>query len=89
MHALFRESSRYRMDRAMRRLRILVLMHPDCMPPDSNAGYGAEEINKWKTEYDVVSTLRTAGHNVRPLGVREKIKLVRDEIENRKPHVVF
>ena len=49
----------------MRRLRILVLMHPDCMPPDSSEGYSAQEINKWKTESDVVSTLRAAGHDVR------------------------
>ena len=73
----------------MRRLRILVLMHPDFVPPDSADGYTAQEINKWKTEYDVVSTLRGAGHNVRPLGVQEEIKPVRDEIENFKPHVVF
>lgn len=73
----------------MRRLRILVLMHPDCMPPESSEGYSAEEINKWKTEYDVVSTLRAAGHDVHPLGVQEDIKPVRDEIEGFKPHVVF
>jgi D-alanine-D-alanine ligase len=73
----------------MRRLRILVLMHPDFVPPDSVDGYTAQEINKWKTEYDVVSTLRAAGHDVHPLGVQEEIKPVRDEIENFKPHVVF
>lgn len=73
----------------MRRLRILVLMHPDFMPPDSSDGYTAQEINAWKTEYDVVSTLRAAGHDVRPLGVQEEIKPVRDEIEGFKPHVVF
>jgi D-alanine-D-alanine ligase len=73
----------------MRRLRILVLMHPDFVPPDSTDGYTARQINEWKTEYDVVSTLRTAGHEVRPLGVQEEIKPVRDEIEGFKPHVVF
>jgi D-alanine-D-alanine ligase len=73
----------------MRRLRVLVLMHPDFMPPDSTDGYTAQEINKWKTEYDVVSTLRAAGHDVHPLGVQEEIKPVRDEIEEFKPHVVF
>ena len=73
----------------MRRLRILVLIHPDFMPPDSTEGYTAREINVWKTEYDVVSTLRAAGHDVRPIGVQEEIKPVRDEIENFKPHVVF
>jgi D-alanine-D-alanine ligase len=73
----------------MRRLRVLVLMHPDFMPPDSSAGYSAREINEWKTEYDVVSTLRAAGHDVRALGAQEEIKPVRDEIESFKPHVVF
>jgi len=73
----------------MRRLRILVLMHPDFVPPDSSEGYSAREINEWKTEYDVVSTLRAAGNEVRPLGVQEEIKPVRDEIESFKPHVVF
>src|SRR5207302_11223994 len=77
------------MDRAMRRLRVLVLMHPDLVPPDSTDGYTARQINEWKTEYDVVSTLRAAGHEVRPLGVQEEIKPVRDEIEGFKPHVVF
>jgi D-alanine-D-alanine ligase len=73
----------------MRRLRILVLMHPDFVPPDSSDGYTERQINEWKTEYDVVSTLRAAGHDVRPLGVQEEIKPVRDEIDEFKPHVVF
>ena len=73
----------------MRRLRVLVLMHPDFMPPDSIDGYTAQEINRWKTEFDVVSTLRAAGHDVRPLGVQEEIKPVRDAIEEFKPHVVY
>ncbi len=73
----------------MRRLRILVLMHPDFVPPDSTDGYTARQINEWKTEYDVVSTLREAGHEVRPLGVQEELKPVREAIEGFKPHVVF
>jgi len=73
----------------MRRLRVLVLMRPDLVPPDSTEGYTARQINEWKTEFDVVSTLRAAGHEVRPLGAQEEIKRVRDEIEDFKPHVVF
>jgi D-alanine-D-alanine ligase len=73
----------------MKRLRVLVLMHPDLVPPDSTKGYSALEINKWKTEYDVVSTLRAAGHEVRPLGVHDELKPIRDEVEGWKPHVVF
>ncbi|MGX4803225.1 D-alanine--D-alanine ligase family protein [Bradyrhizobium guangdongense] len=73
----------------MRRLRILVLMHPDFVPPDSLDGYTERQINELKTEYDVVSTLRAVGHDVRPLGVQEEIKPLRDEIEAFRPHVVF
>ena len=68
----------------MRRLRVLVLMHPDCVPPDSTDGYTAQQINAWKTEFDVVSTLRASGHDVRPLGVQEEIKPVRDEIDAQR-----
>ncbi|MDQ8732446.1 ATP-grasp domain-containing protein [Bradyrhizobium sp. LHD-71] len=73
----------------MRRQRILVLMRPDLVPPESTEGYTARQINEWKTEYDVVSTLREAGHEVRPLGVQEEIKPLREAIEGFKPHVVF
>ena len=72
-----------------KRLRVLVLMHPDCVPPASTKGHSKQEINKWKTEYDVVNTLRAAGHEVRPLGVQDELKPVRDAIEDWKPHAVF
>jgi D-alanine-D-alanine ligase len=73
----------------MKRLRVLVLMDPLLIPPDSTDGYSEQQINVWKTEYDVVTTLRTAGHDVRPLGVHDELKLIRDEIEGWKPDVVF
>ena len=47
----------------MRRLRVLVLLHPDLMPPDSLKGYSEKEIHVWKTEYDVITNLRAIGHD--------------------------
>lgn len=73
----------------MKPRRVLVLVHPDLVPPESTKGYSEQEINEWKTEYDVVRTLRAAGHDVRPLGVHDELKPIRDEIEGFKPHVVF
>jgi D-alanine-D-alanine ligase len=73
----------------MRRLRVLVLTHPDLIPPDSLKGRSEAEINVWKTEYDVVSTLRESGHDVRALGVKDELAPIRDEVESWKPHVVF
>jgi len=72
----------------MKRLRVLVLVHPDLIPPDSSKGYSEQEINEWKTEYDVVKTLRAAGHEVRPLGIHDELKPIRDEIDGWKPDVV-
>lgn len=73
----------------MRKLRVLVLMHPSLVPPDSREGYSDKEIYTWKTEYDVVTTLRQAGHEVRPLGVQEELAPIRRATEEWKPHIVF
>src|SRR6202521_5138817 len=73
----------------MKHLRVLVLLHPDLMPPDSLGAHSEQEIHRWKTEYDVVSTLREAGHDVRPLGVQDELKPIRDEIESWSTDVVF
>jgi D-alanine-D-alanine ligase len=73
----------------MKPLRVLVLLHPDLMPPDSSKGYTEQQISVWKTEYDVVKTLRGAGHAVKPLGVADELKPIRDEIETWKPNVVM
>lgn len=72
-----------------KKLRVLVLLHPDLIPPDSLKGYSEKEINVWKTEYDVVSTLRGSGHDVRVVGVQHELKPIRDEIEDWKADVVF
>ena len=73
----------------MKPLRVLVLMHPTMVPPDSIKGYTADEINVFKTEYDVVSTLRKLGHEVRPLGVQEELNPIRVAAEEWKPDIVF
>jgi D-alanine-D-alanine ligase len=73
----------------MKKLRVLVLVHPDLIPPESIKGYTEQQINVWKTEYDVVSTLRAAGHEVRPLGVHDELRPIRDAIDAFKPDAVF
>jgi len=69
--------------------RVLALMHPTLVPPDSLEGYSEKEINVWKTEYDVVSTLRRLGHEVRPLGVQHELQPIRDVVDEWHPDVVF
>ena len=38
----------------MKPLRVLMLAHPDLVPPDSLKGASEQEIHTWKTEFDVV-----------------------------------
>ena len=73
----------------MKRLRVLVLMHEDLVPPASLDGYGEKEIAQWKSEYDVITTLGEMGHRVRPLGVSDDLGVVRKAIVEWKPHVTF
>jgi D-alanine-D-alanine ligase len=73
----------------MKKLRILVPMHITLVPPDTLDGYSDKEIAEWKTEYDVVQTLRELGHEVRPLGLIDDLTELRKAISDWKPHVAF
>jgi len=73
----------------MRRLRILVLMHEDLVPPRSIRGMSFSDIAPFKCEFDVVATLREIGHEVLPLGVSTDLGVIRDAIERFNPHITF
>ncbi|MCC2640626.1 MAG: ddlA [Nitrospira sp.] len=72
----------------MRRLRILVLMHKDLVPPEEPSGQDIREA-AWKTEYDVLSTLRKLGHDVRALGVKSDLEVIRAAVGEWNPHIAF
>lgn len=73
----------------MKRLRVLALMHPDLVPPDDAAKHSEAERFDWKTEWDVVRTLRKIGHEVRALGVQEELHPIRVAVEEFKPDIAF
>ena len=73
----------------MKKLRILVTVHSTLIPPDTLAGATEREIDEWRTEYDVVSHLKKAGHEVRCLGVLDSLTELRAAIQEWQPHVVF
>lgn len=72
-----------------RKLRVVVLMHPSLVPPESTEGYSEREYYEWKTEFDVVTTLRELGHEVRPLGIADALAPLRETIHEWQPHIVF
>jgi D-alanine-D-alanine ligase len=73
----------------MKKLRILVLMHESLVPPEKLAGYTEQQINEWRTEYDVMSVLRKAGHEVRALGLYDNLADLRSAITEWKPDIAF
>lgn len=72
-----------------RKLRVVVLMHPSMVPPENPEDYTEQQRYEWKTEYDVVTTLRELKHEVLPLGVADELTPIRRTIEEWKPDIVF
>lgn len=76
-------------DKPKRKLRIIALVREDLIPPDTLDAIENKEKEEWRTEYDVVSTLRGMGHEVHPVGVRSELSPIRKALEEHKPHVAF
>jgi len=73
----------------MKTLRVLVLVHETLVPPDDLAGYTVEQIDEWRTEYDVISSLRAMGHEVRVLGMADSLAELRTAVPEWKPDIAF
>ncbi|HEY2403502.1 MAG TPA: hypothetical protein VGI23_24330 [Steroidobacteraceae bacterium] len=73
----------------MKKMRTLVVMHESLVPPENLEGHTEKEIEEWRTEYDVTTTLRQAGHDVRCMGVLDSLTELRSAIADWKPDVVF
>lgn len=72
----------------MKPLKVLVLMHKHLVPPQDTSGLDTQNA-EWKTEFDVVTTLRKIGHEAEPLGVEQDLGIIRSTIDAWKPHIVF
>jgi D-alanine-D-alanine ligase len=73
----------------MRKQRILLMVHKTLVPPDDVSGLSESQIDEFRTEYDVLHTLRRPGHEVRVVGVDDQLTELRETIDEWRPHVVF
>jgi D-alanine-D-alanine ligase len=73
----------------MKKLRVLALMHPDLVPPPDAASVTGVDRFRYKTEFDVVSTLQEMGHEVRVLGVQDELHPIRDAVDEFRPDIAF
>ena len=71
------------------RLRVLALVHRHLIPP-AEIEEGADIVSEpWRTEYDVISTLRAMGHEVQTLGVHDDLGDIRRAATDWKPQIAF
>lgn len=73
----------------MRKLRVVVLMDVELVPPENAAGASDEEMLPWKSEYDVMVTLQEMGHDAQALGVSDDLGVIRQKLREFRPHIAF
>ena len=71
------------------RLRVLALVHRHLVPPARIEEGTDIESAPWRTEYDVITTLTTMGHEVQILAVHDDLGDIRRTATEWKPHIAF
>jgi D-alanine-D-alanine ligase len=71
------------------KLRVLALVHRHLIPPEKVEEGTDITSEPWRTEYDVISTLRGLGHEVQPLGVHDDLGEIRRLVTEWKPQIAF
>jgi D-alanine-D-alanine ligase len=71
------------------KLRVLALVHRHLIPPDEIPEGTDLAAAPWRTEYDVISTLKAMGHEVQTLGVHDDLGELRRAATEWKPHIAF
>jgi len=69
--------------------RVLALVHRHLIPPDPVPEGTDITAAAWRTEYDVITTLTTMGHEVQTLGVHDDLSELRRASTDFKPHIAF
>jgi len=71
----------------MKKHRVLLLVHEGLVPKE---GIPIAEVDpEWRMEWDVVTTLRKRGHELKVIGVYDDLTPIRSSIEEFKPTIVF
>jgi D-alanine-D-alanine ligase len=73
----------------MKKLRVLVLVHENFVPPEDRSTLSEDQEFAMKTEIDVVEALGKLGHEIKVLGLREDLRPIRRAVEEWEPHIAF
>jgi len=61
----------------------------ELMPPEVIPEGVEKEKQPWRTEYDVITALKSMGHEVYPVGLQSDLAVIANAREQHKPHVAF
>jgi len=73
----------------MKKLRVMMLVHPYLMPPADLKDEDDPRMNKYRTEFDVREALQNLGHEVRMVAVDADLGPIRKAIDEWKPHIAY
>jgi D-alanine-D-alanine ligase len=72
-----------------KKLKVLVLMHEDLVPPDDITGMSDKQLADFRTEWDVIKGLEELGHEVHRLGVGSDLGPIRRAFAELEPDIAF
>jgi len=73
----------------MKKLRVMILMHEELVPPEDLTKKDDPRMEKFRTEYDVKTALLSLGHEVKIVAVTDEVLPIRNAVEHWKPHIAF
>jgi D-alanine-D-alanine ligase len=73
----------------VKKQRILLITHNSFVPPDDTSRLSEAEIDEFRTELDVLHTLRRLRAEVRVVGVGDHLTALRETIDEWRPALVF
>jgi D-alanine-D-alanine ligase len=72
-----------------KKLKVLVLMHEDLVPPEDITGLSDKQLADFRTEWDVIAGLAELGHEVHKLGVGSDLGPIRRAFAELEPDIAF
>lgn len=72
-----------------KKLKVLVLMHEDLVPPADITGLSEKQLADFRTEWDVIAGLEELGHEVHRLGVGSDLGPIRRAFAELEPDIAF
>jgi D-alanine-D-alanine ligase len=73
----------------MNRYRVLMMVHEALVPPKDVSTLSEGEIDKFRTEHNALTALANLGHDVRVIGIGDRLTELSTSIRDFEPHIVF